>query len=47
MYLIRVTAATRIEKNGVTVPLSAFLIGDFGQARTDAVGAVFKAEAAA
>ncbi|MFO0851580.1 MAG: VCBS repeat-containing protein [Gemmataceae bacterium] len=45
VYLIRVTAATKIEKNGVTVPLSAFLIGDFGQARTDAAGVVTRAEA--
>jgi hypothetical protein len=34
---VGVTAATKVERNGFRVPLSAFRIGDRGQARFNAV----------
>lgn len=39
------TAATKIERNGVTVKLSAFKVGDRGQARYSAGGVAVKVEA--
>lgn len=42
--VVAVTAATKIERNGVRAPLSALKIGDRAQAKFDAAGATTKVE---
>jgi hypothetical protein len=42
---VSTTAATKVERNGVTVKLSAFKVGDRGQVRYAAGGVASKVEA--
>lgn len=44
-FLIQVVNGTKVERNDVETTIGSFLVGDFGQAKTNISGFVFKLEA--